>query len=181
MAEETKEQAEQQQEPPADGAQGTEGGQEGNPQGGEGVIDKHGHPGISQGKYERDIKERDEKIAELQAQIEQAAKSEEAAAELAGKIDALKAEMADKDTDHALELAGCVDLKAAKAVLDDCGGDVAKLKDSKPYLFKQEQPAGSTGLRPAGARRITKEEIRAEKDLAKRRKLISENLDLWDN
>ena len=111
--------------------------------GGEGVEDKHGQPGINREKYQRDIEAKDKQIAELQAQLDEKSKTEEGRA-------ALKAEL-DKLTDHRLELAGCLNAKAAKALLGDYDGDVAKLKEACPYLFGVEKKTGSTGLKPEGA------------------------------
>ena len=144
------------------------------------VIDKNGHPGISQGKYERDMKAKDDEIADLKKQVDDAIKSNETKKTLEDKIEALEASQADMRTDYELKLAGCRNAKAAKALLEDHGGDVQKLKAAEPWLFRQEEPKGSTGLKPAGAKRLTKDEIMAEKDPVKCRKLISENLDLWD-
>lgn len=118
---------------------------------GEDTTDKHGLPGINRDKYERDIKERDDKIAELEAQIAEASKSDETAKELKEKIEALKAESADKDLTYELAMAGCVDAKAAKARLEDFEGDVNKLKAACPYLFAEEKKTGSTGRKPVGA------------------------------
>lgn len=122
------------------------------PSGDEGDVlkDPHGQPGIAKGKYEREIAERDRRIAELEAQVAESAKTEEGRKSLADSIEALKAEMADKDVTHALEMAGCVNTKAAKAVLADFDGDVAKLKAECPYLFQSAKPSGASGLRPAG-------------------------------
>ncbi|MEY8460134.1 hypothetical protein AALA69_03270 [Eggerthellaceae bacterium 24-137] len=145
------------------------------------LEDKHGHPGISQGKYERDMRAKDDEIASLKKTIADAAKSEEAKKALEEKIEALEASQADMRTDYELKLAGCRNAKAAKALLEDHGGDVLKLKAAEPWLFQQEESKGSTGIRPGGSKRLTKEEIMAEKDPVKCRKLISENLDLWDN
>ena len=64
-------------------------------------------------------------------------------------IEDLKAEVADERLTHKLELAGCRNVKAAKSVLDDYDGDVAKLKEDCPYLFDGRK-AGSTGLMPEG-------------------------------
>ena len=145
------------------------------------LENKHGHPGISQGKYERDMRAKDEEIANLKKTIADAAKSEEAKKALEEKIEALEASQADMRTDYELKLAGCRNAKAAKALLEDHGGDVLKLKEAEPWLFQSEKSQGSTGFKPTGAKRLTKEEIMAEKDPVKCRKLISENLDLWDN
>lgn len=118
--------------------------------GGEGVEDKHGQPGINREKYQRDIEAKNKQIAELQAQLDEKSKTEEGRAELKAELDRLKADMADERIDHKLELAGCLNAKAAKALLGDYDGDVAKLKEGCPYLFGAEKKTGSTGLKPEG-------------------------------
>lgn len=118
--------------------------------GGEGVEDKHGQPGINREKYQRDIEAKDKQIAELQAQLDEKSKTEEGRAALKAELDRLKADMADERIDHKLELAGCLNAKAAKALLGDYDGDVAKLKEGCPYLFGAEKKTGSTGLKPEG-------------------------------
>lgn len=118
--------------------------------GGEGVEDKHGQPGINREKYQRDIEAKNKQIAELQAQLDEKSKTEEGRAALKAELDRLKADMADERIDHKLELAGCLNAKAAKALLGDYDGDVAKLKEGCPYLFGAEQKTGSTGLKPEG-------------------------------
>lgn len=107
--------------------------------------------------YERAIAERDEKIAALEAQVADAAKSAEAADELRKQIDALKAQGESDRVDFQLRLAGVRNVKAARAVLGDYEGDVDKLKESEPWLFadKAQQAGGgassTTGLPNAGA------------------------------
>ncbi len=123
---------------PQDGSDETAGGGE--------VADKHGQPGINREKYARDMKARDDKIAELQAQLDEKAKTEEGRASLKKELDDLKAEMAGERVAHKLEMAGCRNAKAAKALLDDYDGDVDKLKEGCPYLFEGKK-AGSTGLK----------------------------------
>lgn len=118
--------------------------------GGEGVEDKHGQPGINREKYQRDIEAKDKQIAELQAQLDEKSKTEEGRAALKAELDRLKADMADERVDHKLELAGCLNAKAAKALLGDYDGDVVKLKEGCPYLFGAEKKTGSTGLKPEG-------------------------------
>lgn len=113
------------------------------------VEDRHGRPGINREKYARDMKARDDKIAELQAQLDEKAKTEEGRASLKKELDDLKAEMAGERVAHKLEMAGCRNVKAAKALLDDYDGDVDKLKEGCPYLFEGKK-AGSTGLKPEG-------------------------------
>lgn len=118
--------------------------------GGEGVGDKHGQPGINREKYQRDIEAKNKQIAELQAQLDEKSKTEEGRAALKAELDRLKADMADERVDHKLELAGCLNAKAAKALLGDYDGDVVKLKEGCPYLFGAEKKTGSTGLKPEG-------------------------------
>lgn len=118
----------------------------------EGLTDKHGQPAIARGKYERDMAAKDAEIAELKAQVDEAAKTEAGRKELLERIAKLEHDGAESAINHKLELAGCVNAKAARAVLDDYEGDVAKLKEACPYLFKQErQQTGSTGLAPMGS------------------------------
>lgn len=127
----------------------------------DGVTDKHGQPGVNREKYKRDVEERDKKIAELEAELAEAAETKEGREKLEKQLADFKAEMADKDTSHALEMAGCVDVKAAKARLADFDGDVAELKESCPYLFGEGKPkqSGSTGKPPAGASKAMDEKL----------------------
>jgi hypothetical protein len=163
MADENKTQTEPQvtdpQTEPKQG-DGTQGGTEGDPKpaaegqgGGEGEVkDSHGQPGINREKYQRDIAAKDKEIADLKAQIEEAAKTEEGRKALEEKIAKLEADQKDERVTHKLELAGCRNTKAAKALLDDYDGDVAKLKEDCPYLFSdgKNKQTGSTGLKPDG-------------------------------
>ena len=140
---------------------GTQGGDEGNQnpttegQGSEGegeVKDNHGQPGINREKYQRDLAAKDKEIAELKSQIAEAAKTEEGRKALEEKIAELEANQKDERVTHKLELAGCLNAKAAKALLDDYEGDVDKLKEACPYLFSdgKSKQKGSTGLKPDG-------------------------------
>lgn len=163
MADENKTQTEPQvtdpQTEPKQG-DGTQGGTEGDQKpaaegqgGGEGEVkDNHGQPGINREKYQRDIAAKDKEIADLKAQIAEAAKTEEGRKALEEKIAKLEADQKDERVTHKLELAGCRNTKAAKALLDDYDGDVAKLKEDCPYLFSdgKNKQTGSTGLKPDG-------------------------------
>ena len=51
--------------------------------------DKHGQPGINREKYKRDIAERDARIAELSAKVDEAAKSADAREKLKQEIEEL--------------------------------------------------------------------------------------------
>lgn len=125
-----------QQEPEGDGA---------------GPKDGHGQPGINREKYKRDMEAKDKQIEELRAKLDEMSKTEEGRAEMKAELDKLKADMADERVAHKLEMAGCKNAKAARALLPDYDGDVAKLKEECPYLFGDEKKTGKTGLEPAGA------------------------------
>lgn len=99
------------------------------------------------------IKERDGRIAELEAQVAEAAKSAEAAEALRGEIAELKVQGEDQRVEFELRLAGVRNVKAGKAILSDHGGDVAALKEAEPWLFSDatgKPQGGKTGLPNAG-------------------------------
>lgn len=116
------------------------------------VEDKHGQPGINREKYNRDMAAKDKEITELKAQVAEAAKTEEGRKALEERIAKLEADQKDERITHKLEMAGCLNPKAAKALLDDYDGDVDKVKEACPYLFSdgKNKQTGSTGLRPEG-------------------------------
>lgn len=100
------------------------------------------------------IKERDGRIAELEAQVAEAAKTAEAAEALRGEIAELKAQGEEQRVEFELRLAGVRNVKAAKAILAEHGGDVSALKEAEPWLFDSapDKPKGGrTGLPSAGA------------------------------
>lgn len=105
--------------------------------------------------WEKQIAERDEKIAALEAQVAKAAKNAETAEQLRGEIAELKQASADERIDFKLQLAGVRNVKAARALLADHGNDVDKLKEAEPWLFAKhaggEVKSGATGLPNAGA------------------------------
>lgn len=92
-------------------------------------------PQVSSVDWEKAIAERDEKIAALEQQVADAAKNAEAAEALRGEIAELKVQGESDRIDFKLQLAGVRNIKAARAVLDDHGGDIDKLKAEEPWLF----------------------------------------------
>lgn len=108
--------------------------------------------------YEKAISVRDARIAELEAQVAEATKSTQTADELRSQIAELKAQGESDRVDFQLRLAGARNLKAARTVLDDHGGDVEALRAAEPWLFAQaggtsqltSQNLGATGMEPAG-------------------------------
>ena len=110
-------------------------------------------PQVSGVDWEKAIAERDEKIAVLEQQVADAAKNAEAAEALRGEIAELKAQGESDRIDFKLQLAGVRNVKAARAILADHGGDVDALKEAEPWLFSDasvKQPGGKTGLPNAG-------------------------------
>lgn len=102
--------------------------------------------------FEAQIAERDTRIAELEAQVAEAAKTAEATEQLKSQIAELKAQGESDRVDFELRLAGVRNVKAARAVLDEHGGDVSALKEAEPWLFADApaKQAGKTGLPNAG-------------------------------
>ena len=110
--------------------------------------------------YEKQIAERDEKIALLEAQVAEAAKNAETAEQLRGEIAELKAQGESDRIDFKLQLAVVRNVKAARALLSDHDNDVDKLKEAEPWLFEaggkhakggNAGGSGTTGLPNAGA------------------------------
>lgn len=103
--------------------------------------------------FEAQIAERDERIKALEAQVADAAKTAETAEQLKSQIEELRAQGESDQIEFELRLAGCRNVKAAHAVLDDHGGDVSSLKDAEPWMFADspKRQTGKTGLSNAGA------------------------------
>ena len=109
--------------------------------------------GIDVATYEAQIAERDERIKGLEVQVTDAAKTAEAAEQLKSQIEELKAQGESDRIEFELRLAGCRNVKAARAVLEDHGGDVSALKEAEPWMFvdSPKKQTGKTGLSNAGA------------------------------
>ena len=102
-------------------------------------------------KRDANINERDAKIAELEGKLADAEKLSQQAESLKSENEQLKNQAASDRIDFALQLAGCRNVKAARAVLDDYDGVVEKLKAAEPYLFAAHaEQSGATGLPNAG-------------------------------
>lgn len=155
-----------------------EGGAPQDPAGGEGGKDPNVH------KLERDVANRDRRIRELEEQLAAATGGQRTAEERIASIEEqLKAMEEERDAakaDSVLTAAGCIDLDLGRAALAALDGDVDGLREAKPYLFGQAAvPPASTGGKPAGAPRVTKQQILDVKDGAERRRLIAENHELF--
>ena len=83
-------------------------------------------------KLERDVANRDKRIAELEKSFAES-----------------KEEAAKAKADAALTKAGCVDCELGRTALAAFDGDVEKLVEAKPFLFKAQGQMG-TGGRQAG-------------------------------
>ena len=103
--------------------------------------------------YEALLAERDAKIAELEEAIAEAAKSAKAAEALRAEMDELRRQGEEQRVEFELTMAGARNVRAARALLDEHGGDVSKLKEAEPWLFEGAAPrqGGKTGLPNAGA------------------------------
>lgn len=110
-------------------------------------------PQVSGTDWEKVVAERDEKIAALETRVAEAVKNAETAEQLRSQIAELKAQGESDRIDFKLQLAGVRNVKAARAVLADHGGDVDALKEAEPWLFVDtpvKQSGGKTGLPNAG-------------------------------
>lgn len=105
--------------------------------------------------YEAALKERDERIAALEGEIAEAAKTAESAEKLRAEMDELRRRGDEERVGFELTIAGARNVKAARALLSDYDNDVDKLKAAEPWLFGTSAPApmqaGATGLPNAGA------------------------------
>lgn len=88
--------------------------------------------GSSGGDWEKQIADRDARIAELEGQVAEAAKTAEAAEKLRGEVAEVKAQAESDRLDFKLQLAGVRNVKAARALLGDHDNDVNKLKEAEP-------------------------------------------------
>lgn len=93
--------------------------------------------GVSQAHadYEAALKERDARIAELEGEIAEAAKTAEGAEALRKEMDELRRRGDEERVGFELQLAGARNVKAARALLPDYDNDIDKLKAAEPWLF----------------------------------------------
>ena len=104
--------------------------------------------------YEAALRERDARIAKLEGEIAEAAKTAEGAEALRKEMDELRRKGDEERVGFELQLAGARNVKAARALLPDHDNDIEKLKAAEPWLFSASPapaPAGATGLPSAGA------------------------------
>ena len=117
-------------------------------------------------EYRAALAGRDKKIAELEAQIAEAAKSVESANALAKQIEGLKKASDAERTGYELKLAGCRSVRAGRVLLADHKGDMAALKKAEPWLFGDVPGGGATGLEPAGASKGDSDEMKRWYEIA---------------
>ena len=105
--------------------------------------------------YEAALKQRDERIAALEGEIAEAARTAESAERLRAEMDELRRQGEEQRVGFELQMAGARNVKAARALLSDYDNDIDKLKAAEPWLFGagSNAPAqmGATGLPNAGA------------------------------
>lgn len=104
--------------------------------------------------YEALFAERDAKIAELEDAIADAAKTAGATESLRTEMDELRRQGDEQRLEFELTMAGARSVKATRPLLNEHGGDVAKLKEAEPWPFEgvsAPKRSGKTGLPNAGA------------------------------
>lgn len=113
--------------------------------------------GVAQARadYEAALREREERIAALEGEIAEAAKTAEGAEALRREMDELRRRGDEERVGFELQIAGARNVKAARALLADYDNDIDKLKAAEPWLFgagmAAPSQAGATGLPNAGA------------------------------
>ena len=114
----------------------------------------------AQKDYEAALAERDERIAALEGEIAEAAKTAEGAEKLRAEMDELRRRGDEERVGFELQLAGARNVKAARALLGDYDNDIEKLKAAEPWLFGAGVAApaqtGATGLPNAQMKRWRK-------------------------
>ena len=132
---------------------------------GEGAEGAGAEGGAGDDDYRAALADQDKKIAELEAQIADAAKTVESANALAKQIEELKAATDAERVGYELKLAGCRSVRAGRVLLADHEGDMAALKKAEPWLFG-DVAGGATGLEPAGASKGEGDEMRRWYEIA---------------
>lgn len=86
----------------------------------------------------------------------------EAANKMAADSEAMRRANEEERLGFELRLAGALSVTAAKALLAEHGGDVAKLKEAEPGSSPTPPPArgGATGLEPAGAAKAADKDMK---------------------
>lgn len=101
-------------------------------------------------------------------QIAEVSKNAETADGLRAEITALKEQGESDRIDFKLQLAGCRNVKAARAVLDDHDGDIDKLKEAEPWMLSDapQKQTGKTGLPNASAAKDADKQLKQWRDIA---------------
>lgn len=94
-------------------------------------------------KYQRDL-------AKAEAERDAAKAEADGYKALKAEFDEWKAQQEAAKTEAALREAGCRDIVAGTACLKEFDGDVAKMKEAKPYLFTSSDKSKRTGGNPKG-------------------------------
>lgn len=102
-------------------------------------------------EYEAALAERDAKIAALEGEIAEAAKIAESAERLRAEMDELRRRGEEQRIGFELQMAGCRSVKAARALLDDHGGDGYR-QDSCALSDSLTGPPSGTATHPAESR-----------------------------
>jgi hypothetical protein len=142
-------------EPQAAGDQAAQAAVTVEPQGAGAAVDGGDALARARADYEAALTERDERIAALEGEIAEAAKTAEAAERLRAEMDELRRRGDEERVGFELQIAGARNVKAARALLPDYDDDVDRLKAAEPWLFgagaTAPAQAGATGLPNAGA------------------------------
>lgn len=98
------------------------------------------------------LEERDARIASLEGEIAEAARTAESAERLRAEMDELRRAGDEQRVGFELQIAGARNVKAARALLPDYDNDVDKLRAGEPWLFESGS-AAQRATRSTGAMR----------------------------
>lgn len=91
--------------------------------------------------YQTLLAERDTKIAALEGETANAAKTADAGEKLCAEMDEMRRQGDEQRIGFELQLAGVHNVKEARALLPDHDNDIEKLKAAEPWLFGEGAPA----------------------------------------
>ena len=90
---------------------------------------------VNRHKHEREIGKLQEQIKQLEAENGKLKGDSESIAALNKRLDEMESKAKAEKLEASLKAAGCHNVKAAIACLDDYDGDIGKLKEAAPHRF----------------------------------------------
>lgn len=151
-----------QTEPPANN-QTAQGGESGSQQSQSGEASGEQGSTVNRHKHERELGKLQDRIKELEAANAKLQGEADGISAIEKHLNDMEAKAAREKVEDALKAAGCRNVKAAMACLDDHKGDIEALKKAEPYMFESADKSKSTGGTPKGAASSTDLDAKLDK------------------